>query len=385
MEQKKILWGVCGIGNGHTFRQWPLIQHFADAGHRIVIFAYGESYDTLSHRFAKPSNVTVERVAVPYYVGNAQGLNFEATAKHPANQQDFATINARAMANAERTIGKPDLVISDYEPTAAQYAYAHNAPLVTIDQQSKYLAGQFPETLNGQGYKDEVMRLRMFFPKADKRIATTFFRVPPARNAEEKVDIMPPVLRDEIIGLKRHPRTDKPSLLVYLTAQQALKQPLEEMLKALESSPAECHIFLPPYVQNTPEDHGNLHFYRHGDKRFEHVLAECNGIVTTAGHTLLSEAMHLGIPVYAMPLDLYEQQMNAQVIAENGFGVMAPDLTSEKLADFIQNLSRFAENIEKDTTILLRNAGQPRIIEALERSFLQSDTPFPLRDTGKGR
>lgn len=47
-EKAHILWGVCGIGHGHTFRQLPLIQHFADEGHKIMIFAYNNSFDVLS-------------------------------------------------------------------------------------------------------------------------------------------------------------------------------------------------------------------------------------------------------------------------------------------------------------------------------------------------
>jgi hypothetical protein len=43
----------------------------------------------------------------------------------------------------QELIGKPDLVISDYEPISAQYAYASGTPLVTIDQQSKYLVGDY--------------------------------------------------------------------------------------------------------------------------------------------------------------------------------------------------------------------------------------------------
>src|SRR3972149_4745327 len=54
-----------------------------------------------------------------------------------------------------------------------------NVPLVTSDQQSKFLFGDFPVTLGGFTYEDEVKRLSMFFPKADKRIACSFFRVAP--------------------------------------------------------------------------------------------------------------------------------------------------------------------------------------------------------------
>jgi UDP:flavonoid glycosyltransferase YjiC (YdhE family) len=42
MKSKKILYGVCGIGMGHTYRQLPLLDELA-IDNRIVLFVYGES------------------------------------------------------------------------------------------------------------------------------------------------------------------------------------------------------------------------------------------------------------------------------------------------------------------------------------------------------
>src|SRR5262249_32980078 len=150
-------------------------------------------------------NVTVARVAVPFYASNKDGIDFNASAKRPENQQDFVAINAAAMAVAEQKIGKPDLVVSDYEPVSAQYAYAQGANLVTVDQQSKYLVGEFPEILNGQGYKNEVQMLRMFFPRAEERLACSFFRVARKVQPAEEVELVPPVLNDAVAGVTRKP------------------------------------------------------------------------------------------------------------------------------------------------------------------------------------
>ncbi len=45
MTKRKILYGICGIGTGHTYRQLPIVEHFVGKGDRLVIFAYGESLD----------------------------------------------------------------------------------------------------------------------------------------------------------------------------------------------------------------------------------------------------------------------------------------------------------------------------------------------------
>ncbi len=72
---------------------------------------------------------------MPYYIGNRTGIDFAATAKRAAAQGiDYVAVNSRALNEASKYLGKADLVISDYEPISAQYAYAYSVPLVTIDQ-----------------------------------------------------------------------------------------------------------------------------------------------------------------------------------------------------------------------------------------------------------
>ena len=130
------------------------------------------------------------------------------------------------------------------------------------------------------------------------------------------------------------------------------------------------HVFVPAAAM--PEEAalatlpGNVSVYLTGDVRFYEVLQRCAGIVTTAGHSLLSEAMHLRKPVYALPLPVYEQEMNAHVIDVNNFGIGRHSLTEPQLAEFLGGLPDFAANIRKDKTVLLRGTGEDRIIRYLE-------------------
>jgi uncharacterized protein (TIGR00661 family) len=368
-QQASILWGICGIGHGHTFRQLPLLQHFADEGHKIMVFAYGQSLETLTDIFRETPNVSLAEVAVPYYVGAKDGLDFEATQNHPANQNiDFQGINARAMAQAQKIIGCPDLVVTDYEPVSAQYAYAHNAPLVTIDQQSKYLKGDFPQDLNGCGFRDEVERLRMFFPKADHRIACSFFDVAACAHAAQDVTIHAPVLREEIIALQREPSV-RPSYILYLTAQMETAQSLADLFDVLSrGTEADFHVF----GRNVPagEKQSNISCHGHAQQGFLRALESCHGIISTAGHGLLSEAMYLGIPVYAMPLSLYEQQMNAKVINDHGFGMARPTLERASLQEFMAQNANYCDAIGKDQKILMRKDERAQIVKTL-RAYLK--------------
>ena len=378
---KKILYGISGIGTGHTYRQLPILQHFSRAC-RIVLFAYGESYKFYHTYFKNTRKVTVVRIAIPFYAGNKQGLDFATTARHPANKNtDFTKINCEALAKATALIGTPDLVITDYEPLSAQYAYAHNAPLVTLDQQSKYLCGNFPPTLAGETYKDEVMRLRMFFPKAHARIACSFFKVNKKQGEKTNVLIFPSTLKNEIQTLKRKQKPNHTSILVYISSQRTFRQNARTLINTCASQRnVQFHIFIRncPTLKKIPS---SITLHEHGDPTFYQILQECSGIVSTAGHMLLSEAMYLGIPVYAMPLKVYEQQMNAHIITQNNFGIAHPTFDKRKLAYFIKNIPKFTHSILNDCQVLLRKPGQKDIINYLEHTFLRNT---PKKRTTRG-
>jgi uncharacterized protein (TIGR00661 family) len=355
----KLLYGISGIGTGHSNRQMPIIEHFARDS-EVAIFCYDESHRIYSKRFADQDNVTIIPIDIPFIAGNLHGLDWEETARVNRGK-DFNTINSQAMAKAQEVLGRPDLVVTDYEPLSAQYAYAHDAPLVTLDQQSKYLLGhEFPE-VEGQSFQDEIMRLRMFFPTADARVACSFFQVDSTEN-RYGVTIFPPTLKDQIVNLDRE---EGNSVLMYVSSQKAFVQSLDEVMEMCAAQDEHFDIFLRDIPElDVPE---NVTVYQHGAPRFYDALRKCKGIVSTAGHTLFSEAMYLGIPVYAIPLPVYEQHMNAHVMEKHGFGVSRPKLDRESLEDFLGRIPEFKAKIEQDDKVLLRRDGQPEIIAFLEQ------------------
>jgi len=355
MRHKRILYGVCGIGLGHTYRQLPIIEHLAREN-RIVIFAYGKSYAFYKKRFSR-TTINVVKVAVPFYVSAKDGIDFAATAKRNRGI-DFAGVNRRAISAAQRHLGTIDLVLSDYEPISAQYAYAKNIPLVTIDQQTKYLVGKFPPTIDGKNFADEVAKLRLFFPTATKRIVCSFFRFSTKR---KDVVACPPILRKEILRLKRKPEQNR--IFIYLSSQERIAQTPRAFLNALAKQDAHFSLYAEGY------EWGKLPSNVHKPElsHFMDDLARCTGIISTAGHTLLSEAMHLGIPVYALTLDVYEQRMNAKIINDHGFGVAKPKLDATSLATFLTSIPDYKKQIAADKRVLLRGSGKQAVLKALRK------------------
>jgi uncharacterized protein (TIGR00661 family) len=367
VKGRKILYGVCGIGHGHSYRQLPIIE-WLSRENTIVIMAYANSLKLYTSYFEGNPNVTVLEVAVPYFAGNDRGLDFAATARYARDSgENYIVKNTLVMDAVNRLIGRPDLVISDYEPVSAQYSYAYDAPLITIDQQSKYLDGDFPDELHGQRYVDEVMRLRMFFPSARLRVACSFFNVACIKN-DRSVVVVPPVLRTGIERIRQERNASTNTILVYLTAQKGFAQPLDEIMQILaHERDYVFHVFVPSFDGKSQEGSvGNVILHIQGAPEFDTLLSTCAGLITTAGHSLLAEAMYLGIPVYALPLPLYEQQMNAEVISTNGFGIRAAGIDTSPLDRFLSGIPDFAKNIAQDSTVLLRGNGFANIVQLLE-------------------
>lgn len=375
MRALKVLYGVSGIGNGHANRQLPIIEYFAQNA-KVVIFAYDSSYAVFARRFANHSNVSLIKIAIPFVVGTNAGLDFKATLDAGVNQGvDFFRTDYQAMAQTQRLIGKPDLVISDYEPLAAMYAYAYGSPLVTLDQQSRFLCGEFPDKLGGFTFTDEVFRLRMFFPKAEARIVCSFYNFERRQGNYPEVAVFPPTIKTDVVRIGQAARTSLAHILVYISAAREFGQPLDETIRVLSTASLETgvefHVFVKKddLANSVTDSTSGIHIYPIGDSRFIEVLSSCRGIVSTAGHTLLSEAMFLGIPVYAIPVAPYEQYLNAISIKDGGFGVSHDRLDLATLLTFIQNLRGFSANINSDQIRLNRGIGQVEIIKFLQKKF----------------
>jgi UDP:flavonoid glycosyltransferase YjiC (YdhE family) len=147
---------------------------------------------------------------------------------------------------------------------------------------------------------------------------------------------------------------------------------LGEVVDVLANVPTETfHLFAPKHELDELTGLTDRRLPAHivlkpsGDPSFDEVLVSAKAVVSTAGHTLLSEAMHLGIPVLATPLALYEQQMNAQVIADAGFGASAPRLSVDELTDFLARAPEYRNNITRDDAVLKRDNGLNQIVDML--------------------
>jgi len=67
-----------------------------------------------------------------------------------------------------------------------------------------------------------------------------------------------------------------------------------------------------------------LRFFPSKKYDFIESLASCAGVVATSGHQLSSEALHLGKPLFSIPMEgQFEQRLNAVMIERSGRGIHA--------------------------------------------------------------
>jgi len=174
-NKKKILVGICGIGHGHSIRQKVILDYLLKNNHTIITFIT----DTSSNFFKKNyPNIPSINVSVPWIHCDRNGIDFLKTGKNQINKSNSFVINNFLAMDKALTIlgGEPDIILTDYEPTCAQFAYILDKPLICFEQQSKFL-GYKTRDIGNFTRNEEVARLKLFFPIASKRYSSSFFPI----------------------------------------------------------------------------------------------------------------------------------------------------------------------------------------------------------------
>lgn len=361
----KIVIGVCGFGLGHSTRERPIIEGLLERGHDVILVTNDQSHEFLARHFPQVPNA---RVHVPVIHTAPRGLDFDATANDPRNAQPEghgAFWNACGLI--EERFGAPDLVVSDYDMVSAQIAYLFGAPLVTLDQQSKFLGYEFP-SVGSFTPAEHRMRLGYFFPKATLRVATSFFTVDYAPVDEYPVTIIPPILgrdvRDQI------PAPVDGYVTVYLSGASHIGQSLDEVLGLLgQFTGYHFECFVDTDTVQVP-DNVTLRSNSRGD--FVESLRTSTAVISTAGHNLITEALYLRVPMFLLPFHHYEQQLNARIIADSGLGCAEETLSCENLGAFFGNLDTYRQQRGRSSSVFNEYDGDEVFLDIVESVVARS-------------
>jgi uncharacterized protein (TIGR00661 family) len=319
----KILFGVCGEGIGHVSHASEIAKYLKNKGHGVKIVTYGSGLEFLKNFDIFP----VRGLHAVYKNGR---VNYPGSIFY--NVKNFSK-NFFQRKEISKMVDefKPDVCLTDDEPIVARIAYSRKIPLVSSSMMNTFVYSDEKAPFSKKMYyfvsKGVTKRIT---PKANKILAISL-----TNKKYQKGDVLflPPIIRSSIKNLKikkgKH-------ILVYVAKSY---DELIDRLKGLNES------FVIYGVQDR-KDEDNLKFKK--PETFLKDLAECKAIISTAGFTLISEAIYLKKPLFAVPLRRhYEQYFNARFIKENGFGDFSEKPSLEEINNFLKNINSYKKNFDK--------------------------------------
>ncbi len=319
-----ILYGVNGEGSGHSTRAKEVISHLQASGHTVRVVSFDRGLRNLSESFAV-TEIFGFRFA---YVNNR--VRYRRTL---AKNLITAPRAARSMARLLRQMKewRIELVITDFEPLSCHAGRRQRLPVISIDNQHCLTNAvvSSPPAVRRDAAAAKLLT-RLMTPRADAYLVTSFF---PARARRRNTFIFPPILRREIFAAKPH---SGDHVLVYVTS------PSSDLVKLLK----QVRGRFTAYGFNCAGQDCNILFKQPSMDSFLSDLTGCNAIIANAGFSLVSEALHLGKPYLAVPVQhQFEQIFNAYYLDKTGYGAWWKELNKERVESFLFNLQQYAENL----------------------------------------
>ncbi len=322
-----ILYGVVGEGMGHATRSRVVLEHLLAAGHQVLVVVSGRAHGFLTRSFADRPGIQIEEIQGLHLVYEDDGVD-----RSESLRENLRAAPARLKANLKTYAGvvgrfSVDVVVSDFESWAYLFARTHDLPVISVDNM---------QIINRCQHSAEISDSRCFnfllsrlavkskLPDAYHYLVSTFF-FPPVRKG--RTTLLPPILRPEILAARREIGSH---ILVYQTAASN-----EALVPTLKQLPHEFRV----YGMNRDERDGNVHLRPFSQDGFIDDLRTAAAVIAGGGFSLMSEAVHLQVPMLTVPLkDQYEQELNARYLHALGYGRFSEDLSPEHVSDFLDNI-----------------------------------------------
>ncbi len=323
MPSLTCLFIVQGEGRGHLTQALALRGLLQRAGHRVAGVLVGRSARRdVPDFFLRKIDAPVAYLDSPHFAYDAGNRSIrplrtvlEAARRLPRFRESLRRIDAQMRRH------RPDVVVNFFEPLGGLYNALHRptAPMVCIAHQYFFLhpAHRFPP---GHALQRAATRLftRLTALGAARKLALSLYPVPEA--PEANVTVLPPLLREALFRQPRHRQA--PFLLVYLLESGYADEIIRWHARHPETP---LHCFWDHRAAAPVERYDDtLTFHRLDDEKFLALMARCRGLITTAGFESVGEAMYLGKPVLAVPVEgHFEQFCNSLDAARAGAGMAA--------------------------------------------------------------
>lgn len=359
----RILYSVCGEGNGHATRSQVSAARLIENGHDVLFVASGQAIRTLGQHY--PDRVTpIVGLSMVCYQG---ALDLHATADQNLSMiPSMVASGGLAWLRAEEF--QPNAVVTDVEHFGWIFARSHDLPVVSIDNQMMIRRCRHAEGVFGS-HTGAMQAYKMFcesrVPNADHFIVTSFFFPELVTDCLSSTTLVKPILRQKVIDLlAKPPQASSGKLLVYKTS--SLDD--ESMVRALSAVPNTSFV-----VYGAKKDcplPANALWREYSEDGFLQDISTCEGVISNGGMGLTGEALAFGKPILAIPVrGQLEQVTNASYLARLHYGVFAEKLDGLTLDRFCREIPHLARTI----THTHQHDRNERLYSTLDKLFGRSD------------
>jgi uncharacterized protein (TIGR00661 family) len=321
-----ILYGVNGEGAGHSTRAKEVLNHLRNQGHELHVASFDRGLRNLSDQF-EVTEIFGFRFA---YVNNR--VRYKRTV---ARNLVTAPQAAKSVRHHRNLIAnwKIDLVITDFEPLSCHLGHRMGLPVISIDNQHCLTNAvvSYPRQYRRDAAAAKLVT-RMMTPHADAYLVVSFFSAPVKKR---NTFLFPPLLRQEILDARP---TQGEHVLVYTTSPAPA---LAKMLSAV-------HGQFIAYGFGRDGQQGNILYKKPSLDEFMRDLTSAKAIVANSGFSLVTEALHLGKPYLAVPVEhQFEQIFNAYWLQKMEYGAYWKELNKERIESFLYNLPLYREKLKE--------------------------------------
>jgi uncharacterized protein (TIGR00661 family) len=378
----RVLYGVVGEGMGHATRSRVILEHLLSRGHDLRVVVSGRAHRFLVERLGGHPRLAIEEIhgLSLAYEGNVVDRS-ESLLHNLESAPRGLLQNIQVYRRVAENGFAPELVVSDFESWAYLYALNHRIPVVSIDNMQ--ILNRCRHDLQVTDWESLDFRLaklavKIKLPGAYHYLVTSFF-FPPV--AKKRTTLVPPILRPEILAARREPGAH---VLVYVAAESTAA-----LLPVLESIDVPFRVYGRGKI--AASDAGasrlpsNVTLREFSETGFVDDLRTARAVVAGGGFSLMSEAVHLHVPMLAVPIERqYEQELNARYLEKLGYGARAEELDRGTIERFLADTDRHTRALEgyrpHDNAMALAC-----VDEIVERVARGDGPPVRLRSPAMGK
>ncbi|MBD3226030.1 MAG: hypothetical protein GF313_14985 [Caldithrix sp.] len=296
----RILYGVQTTGRGHIMRAREMVKNLKAKGHTIHILFSGRQPDMAGRMQEFQPFSAFQGLTFVTERGKLKILKTAMQLNFVRFYQDIRHFDASEF----------DLVITDYEPISARIARRHNIPSIGIGHQYAFMH-RVP--LSGDTFITRLV-MRRFAP-VDYPVGLHWhhFQQP----------ICPPIITD---AMPEDVMPDAKRILVYMPFES-----LQDTIDALQPlSGYDFYLYSAEVAQAS--DDKTMHLRPLSREHFLRDLGKSVGLISNAGFSSMSEALHLGKRLLVKPLSgQLEQESNAAALRKLQLGMTMATLNTEAI------------------------------------------------------